>query len=353
MPDRARLPVIAVLATGGTIAGAQTPRQGVGYVAGAYDIATLLAAVPALATIADLRAEQIANVGSQDMNHAVWHALAMRIVALAADPEIDGIVVTHGTDTLEETAYFLDLVIPPGKPLVLTGAMRPATALGADGPANLYAAVALAGHGQARGRGALVVMNDDIHEARGVQKVAAAGLAAFASPDRGPAGVMQAGRPWFHRDLAASTPGMTFLEHATPPQAASSQENAPWRAADLPEPALWPRVGIVYAHADVQADVIEFMAERYQGLVLAGVGDGNAGATALRALARAAARGVAVVRASRTRRGRVARNVEVNDDALGFIAAGDLNPEKARVLLMLALMSGADRAVLCRCFETA
>ncbi|CAM3349911.1 L-asparaginase II [Bordetella sputigena] len=348
MPDRGRLPVIAVLATGGTIAGAQTPQQGVGYVAGAYDIATLLAAVPALAGIADLRAEQIANVGSQDMNHAVWHALAVRIAALGADPEVDGIVVTHGTDTLEETAYFLDLVIPPGKPLVLTGAMRPATALGADGPANLYAAVTLAGHEQARGRGALVVMNEDIHEARGVQKVAAAGLAAFASPDRGPAGVMQAGRPWFHRDLAASPQEMTSLRDTTPPQ-----EHAPWRAADLPAPALWPRVGIVYAHADMQADLIDFMAERYQGLVLAGVGDGNANAPALQALAKAAARGVAVVRASRTRRGRVARNVEVNDDASGFIAAGDLNPEKARVLLTLALMSGMDRAALCRCFETA
>ncbi|ARP84248.1 L-asparaginase [Bordetella genomosp. 8] len=335
MPERTRLPVIAVLATGGTIAGAQAAQQGVGYVAGSYDIATLLAAVPTLAGVADLRPEQIANVGSQDMNHTVWHALATRIRALMADPGIDGIVVTHGTDTLEETAYFLDLTMPCGKPLVLTGAMRPATALGADGPANLYAAVALAGHESARGRGALVVMNEDIHEARGVQKVAAAGLAAFASPDRGRAGVMQAGAPCFHRGLPLSPPIV------------------PWRTAALPPPDQWPRVGIVYAHADMQVDVIDFMADRCQGLVMAGVGDGNASAAALQALARAAARGVAVVRASRTRRGRVARNVEVNDDALGLIAAGDLNPEKARVLLMLGLMSTSDRAALCRCFESA
>ncbi|ANN74405.1 asparaginase [Bordetella bronchialis] len=333
MPDASRLPTIAVLATGGTIAGAQSPAQAVGYIAGAFDIGRLLAAVPALGGIAVLRPEQIANVGSQDMRHDVWHALATRIRALAADASIDGIVVTHGTDTLEETAYFLDLVTAPGKPLVLTGAMRPATALGADGPANLYAAVALAAHEQARGRGALVLMNEHIHDARGVQKIAATGLAAFDSPDRGTAGVMQAGRPRFHRPAAA--------------------RRVAWPDAPLPDAAQWPRVGIVYAHADMQADVVEYMAQRYQGLVLAGVGDGNAGADAMRVLADAASRGVAVVRASRTGRGHVAPNVEVDDEGLGFIAAGDLNPQKARVLLMLALMSNTDRAALRRCFEAA
>lgn len=334
MPEAARLPAIAVLATGGTIAGAQSPEEHVGYVSGALDIGLLLAAVPGLDGIAALHPEQIANVGSQDMRHDVWHTLATRIRALVEDPRIDGIVVTHGTDTLEETAYFLDLVVPAGKPLVLTGAMRPATALGADGPANLCAAVALAADEQARGRGVLVLMNDIIHEARGVQKIAAAGLEAFASPDRGAAGVMQGERPRFHR--------------AAPPPA-----ELPWRRAALPAAASWPRVGIVYAHADMQADVIDFMAERCQGLVLAGVGDGNAAADAIQALARARARGVAVVRASRTGRGRVGRNVEVDDDGLGFIAAGDLNPQKARVLLMLALMSQADHATLCRWFEAA
>ncbi|OZI63176.1 asparaginase [Bordetella genomosp. 11] len=336
MPETGRRPAIAVLATGGTIAGAQSPERGVGYVSGVFDIGQLLAAVPALSGIAELHPEQIANVGSQDMRHDVWHALATRIRALGRDAGIDGIVVTHGTDTLEETAYFLDLVVPAGKPLVLTGGMRPATALGADGPANLYAAVTLAGHPHAYGRGALVLMNEDIHEARGVQKIAATGLAAFASPGRGTAGVMQAGGPAFHRAIAPVAPGY-----------------APWRDAPLPDPAQWPRVGIVYAHADMQADVIEFMASRYQGLVLAGVGDGNATAAAMRALGEAAARGVAVVRASRTGRGRVGRNGEVDDDGLGFIAAGDLNPQKARVLLMLALMSRPDPATLRNWFEAA
>jgi L-asparaginase len=216
--------------------------------------------------------------------------------------------------------------------------MRPATALGADGPANLYAAVALAGHEQARDRGVLVLMNEDIHEARGVQKIAASGLAAFASPNRGRAGVVQGGRPSFYRPAPAS---------------AQVRGHAPWRDAPLPEPAQWPRVGILYAHADMQADLVGFMADRYQGLVLAGVGDGNATAAAMQALADAAARGVAVVRASRTGQGHVGRNIEVDDDALGFIAAGELSPQKARVLLTLALMATRDAAALQRCFETA
>jgi L-asparaginase len=335
MPDSKGPPSIAILATGGTIAGAQTLDQDVCYVAGAFDIGQLLAAVPQLAGIAVLHPEQIANVGSQDMRHEVWHALATRVRALCHDPGTDGIVVTHGTDTLEETAYFMDLLAPAGKPVVLTGAMRPATALGAEGPANLYAAVALAGQAQARDRGVLVLMNEDIHEARGVQKIAASGLAAFASPNRGPAGVMQAGRPLFYR------PAQARLDAA-----------APWQHAPLPDPTQWPRVGVVYAHADMQADVIDFMADRYQGLVLAGVGDGNATAVAMRALAGAAARGVAVVRASRTGRGHVERNIEVDDDALGFITAGELSPQKARVLLTLALMYTRDRAMLRHWFDT-
>ena len=188
MPE-ARLPAIAVLATGGTIAGAQADAASHAYRAGALDVGQLLAAVPGLGELARIQAEQVASVGSQNMTHAVWARLAQRIDTLCADPSIDGIVVTHGTDTLEETAYFLSLVIRHDKPLVLVGAMRPATAPGADGPANLYHAVALAGCAAAVGRGPLVVMNEDIHYAREIQKVACAGINAFASPNRGRAGV--------------------------------------------------------------------------------------------------------------------------------------------------------------------
>ncbi|WP_424624727.1 asparaginase, partial [Achromobacter marplatensis] len=197
MPEHA-LPVVAVLATGGTIAGAQADATSAGYKAGSFSVNDLLAAVPQLAGIAEIRAEQVANVGSQNMTHDVWRTLAERVDTLCQDASVAGIVITHGTDTLEETAYFLSLVIQHDKPVVLAGAMRPATALGAEGPANLYNAVALARHPDARGRGPLVVMNEDVHYAREIQKIASAGLCAFASPNRGRAGVMHGGAPCFY-----------------------------------------------------------------------------------------------------------------------------------------------------------
>ncbi|AZW28701.1 L-asparaginase, type II [Bordetella bronchiseptica GA96-01] len=332
MPE-ARLPRIAVLATGGTIAGAQTDAASGAYRAGSYGVGQLLAAVPQLAGLARIGAEQIANVGSQNMSHAVWRQLALRAAALCDDPATDGIVITHGTDTLEETAYFLSLVLPVDKPVVLLGAMRPATALSADGPVNLYNAVALACHPAARGRGPLVVMNEDIHLARHVQKMAASGIAAFASPNAGRAGVMQGGRPVFHA------------------RAERQAADALLRPEELPQQA-WPRVDIVHACVDLDGELIDFMAGRAQGIVLAGVGDGNATDAALQALQRASARGVAVVRASRTGSGRVGRNIEIDDDACGFIAAGDLSPQKARVLLALGLCQTRDTARLQALFDS-
>lgn len=338
MPDPvglpASLPVIAVLATGGTIAGAQPDPLSTGYVAGTLTVDQLTAAVPLLSTVAQVRSEQIANVGSQNMTHPIWHALAHRVQALMQDDTVDGIAITHGTDTLEETAYFLSLVVSGDKPVVLLGAMRPATALGADGPANLFSAVALAAHAQARGRGPLVVMNGDIHYAREVQKMAAGGLCPFASPNRGRAGFIHGREPLFYPSSAVPRPAKAVFP------------------IDALGPAgQWPRVGIVHAHADMQADVIDFMAGHYAGLVLAGVGDGNATETAMRALRGAAARGVAIVRTTRTGSGYVARNVELDDNAHRFVAAGDLSPQKARVLLMLALAVTRDSIDLQRTFD--
>ena len=323
MPER-RLPVIAVLATGGTIAGAQADTASHAYQAGALGVERLLDAVPGLAQLAEIQAEQVASVGSQNMTYAVWATLAHRIDSLCQDSSVDGIVVTHGTDTLEETAYFLSLVIRHDKPLVLVGAMRPATAPGADGPANLFHAVALAGCEAARGRGPLVVMNEDIHYAREVQKVACAGVNAFASPNRGRAGVMRGTRAQFfsRNDTVYGTASEFSIE--------------------MLNAVTWPRVDVVHAGVDMGSDLIDFLATKAQGLVLAGVGDGNATDIAMRALQRAAAQGVAVVRASRTGTGRVGRNVEVDDDAAGFIAAGELSPQKARILLMLGLLVSAN-----------
>lgn len=332
MPEHG-LPVIAVLATGGTIAGAQADATSAGYKAGSFSVNDLLAAVPQLAGIADIRAEQVANVGSQNMTHDVWRTLAQRVDTLSQDASVAGIVITHGTDTLEETAYFLSLVIRHDKPIVLVGAMRPATALGAEGPANLYNAVALARHPDARGRGPLVVMNEDVHYAREIQKIASAGICAFASPNRGRAGVMHGGAPCF------------YSRNSTTHSAQSEFSLA------LLEKAGWPRVDIVYAHANLQSDLIDFLASTADGIVLAGVGDGNATDLAIDGLRRAADDGVAVVRSSRTGSGFVAREVELDDAALGFVAARDLNPQKARILLMLALSVTRDPAAVQQIFD--
>jgi L-asparaginase len=332
MPENA-LPVIAVLATGGTIAGAQADATSAGYKSGTFSVNDLLAAVPQLAGIAEIRAEQVANVGSQNMTHDVWRALAQRVDTLCQDASVAGIVITHGTDTLEETAYFLSLVNRHDKAVVLVGAMRPATALGAEGPANLYNAVALARHPDARGRGPLVVMNEDIHYAREIQKIASAGLCAFASPNRGRAGVMHGGVPCFYSRNATTYGAQSEFSLA------------------LLEKAGWPRVDIVYAYANLQADVIDFLASAADGIVLAGVGDGNATDLAIEGLRRAADDGVAVVRSSRTGSGFVARDVEVDDASLGFVAARDLNPQKARILLMLALTITRDPDALQQVFD--
>lgn len=332
MPEHA-LPVVAVLATGGTIAGAQADATSAGYKAGSFSVNDLLAAVPQLAGIAEIRAEQVANVGSQNMTHDVWRTLAERVDTLCQDASVAGIVITHGTDTLEETAYFLSLVIQHDKPVVLVGAMRPATALGAEGPANLYNAVALARHPDARGRGPLVVMNEDVHYAREIQKIASAGLCAFASPNRGRAGVMHGGAPCFYsRNTTTHTTQSEF-------------------SLALLEKAGWPRVDVVYAHANLQADLIDFLADVADGIVLAGVGDGNATDLGIDSLSRAVTDGTAVVRASRTGSGFVARDVELDDASLGFIAAGDLNPQKARILLMLGLSVTRDPAALQAIFD--
>lgn len=333
MPERP-LPRIVLLATGGTIAGAQDQAASLSYRAASLGAHELLQAVPQLQALAQVEAEQLVSVGSQNMTYEVWHALATRISDLQADPAVDGVVITHGTDTLEETAYFLSLVLPFGKPVVLVGAMRPATALSADGPRNLYNAVALAAHPASHGRGPLVTLNDDIHYAREVQKMAAIGVAAFASPNAGRAGRVRGTDVVFHgeRDIPSAAAAQIF----------------PW---PLPPARRWPRVEVLYSCVDQDARLIEFMASYAQGIVLAGVGDGNTTDAALQALASAAADGVAVVRSTRCGSGTVGQDVEVDDTVHGFVAAGELNPQKARVLLTLALMAGQNPGQIKRLFN--
>jgi L-asparaginase len=326
-------PQIKILATGGTIAGAQPKPGEVGYKSGAYDVGVLIKAVPGLADLASVNGEQIASIGSQDMNDAVWIKLARRVNQVLANPEVDAVVITHGTDTMEETGYFLNLVTKSEKPVVLVGSMRPATATSADGPMNLYDAVATAADPQARGRGVLVVLNDQIHFARETTKTNTTSLDTFVSPNRGLAGLVLFGKTrWFSRPEWKHTTGSEF-------------------AGEIPD--TLPRVDIVYAYANAGPEFVNAaVAAGAKGIVLAGVGDGNATQAVIAALAAVVKKkGVVVVRSSRTNSGAVARNVELDDDKLGFVAAQELNPQKARVLLQLALTKGNDAKAVQALFD--
>ncbi|SAL62382.1 L-asparaginase II [Caballeronia peredens] len=324
------LPRIAVLATGGTIAGqAGDASKTAGYKAGVVGVDKLLDAVPALGNVARIHAEQIASIDSKDMCAALWTTLSRRIDALLAQDDIDGVVVTHGTDTLEETAYLLHLTVKSAKPVVLTAAMRPSTALSADGPLNLLNAVTVAASKDAAGKGVLVAFNNQIHSARDVTKTSTYAVDAFRSPETGALGFVQDGRVEFQRTVVR-------------PHTAASE----FAVTDA-----WPTVEIVASYADASRVTVDaLVAAGVRGIVVAGTGNGSMHATLTHALADAVKKGVAVVRASRVGSGHVMRNGAASDDALGTVSAGTLNPYKARVLLMLALASGAND--LQRIFDT-
>ena len=316
--SRAALARVHLLATGGTIAATASRDRHTRYTTGALGSDALIEGVPGIADIATLTVEQIAAVGSQNISHAIWLDLAQRVAQLQADPQVDGIVITHGTDTLEETAYFLSLVLPRDKPVVLVGAMRPAHALSADGPGNLLRAVALAGHAPSAAWGPVVIMNDSIYAAADIQKTSASGVQAFGSPNGGPIGLMQGLTPVFLHAPAAGQVDPMF-------------EIAGVHPGDL------PLVTIIHAHAGQDGKGVRDACAWAQGIVLAGVSEGNATDDVWHAIRYAVEMGVQVVRASRCAGGLVARNGEVNDDALGTTAARLLNPAKARILLMMAL----------------
>jgi L-asparaginase len=326
-----KLPSVVVLATGGTIAGAAASDVQAGYTSGQVGVDQLLAAVPQAKKLAALRGEQIANIGSQDMNDEVWLKLARRVNELMAMPNVDGIVITHGTDTIEETAYFLNLVVKSKKPVVMTAAMRPSTALSADGPLNFYNAVAVAANKDAVGRGVLVVVNDWIHGASSLTKTSTTAVQTFLSPLRGLVGTVAYGDAEFYRGpVGRNTVDSEF---------------------SLDGVSALPRVDIVMAHANMDGAMIDAaVAAGAKGVVIAGVGNGNMTKPALDALAAQSKKGVVCVRSSRVATGRVGRNVEVDDDKLSLVASDDLNPQKARVLLRLALLKTRSLADMQRLF---
>jgi L-asparaginase len=314
-----KLPNVVILATGGTIAGAGASSTGSAYTSGQVKIEAMIDAVPNIRSLANLTGEQIANVGSQDMSVKVWLDVANRINELLAKPDVDGIVITHGTDTQEETAYFLNLVVKSDKPVVLTGSMRPSTALSADGPLNMYNAVAIAANPKAKGYGVMVLMNDDIHSAHDVKKMITTPVHTFESPLEGLIGTCIFGEvEFFHKPFGRHTVDSEF---------------------SIDGVTALPRVDIVYTCADVSADLVDIMVKAgAKGIVIAGVGDGNMNAGTLEAVKRATQKGIPVVRASRVPVGAVLIKGEINDEEYGTVSSADLNPQKARILLMLALL---------------
>ena len=324
---------VVILATGGTIAGAAATGTQSGYTSGAVTIDAMLKAVPGINDLADIKGEQISNVGSQDMSFDIMLKLAKRINELLAKPDVDGIVVTHGTDTMEETAFFLNLVVKSDKPVVMVGSMRPSTALSADGPLNLFEAVGVAADPNSRGRGVLVVMNDWIHAAHSLTKTSTTALQTFMSPLRGLVGVSSYGKNDFYNS--------PHWKHTTESE------------FDITNVTRLPRVDILYADADMAPDLIDAsVANGAKGIVIAGVGNGNMPKASLEAAHRAATKGIVVVRSSRVATGTVGRNVEVNDDEMGFVASDELNPQKARILLTLALLKSRSNQEIQNLFYT-
>ena len=312
-------PNIVILATGGTIAGAAASGTQAGYQSGAVTIDAMVASVPGLTELANIKGEQISNVGSQDISFDIMLKLAKRINELAPSSNVDGIVITHGTDTMEETAFFLNLTAKTDKPIVMVGSMRPSTAVSADGPLNLYNAVAVAADPKAAGRGVLVVMNDWIHGAHSLTKTSTTALQTFMSPVRGLVGVTAYGKNDFF-----SSPSW---KHTTQTE------------FDISGVTQLPRVDIIFASADMSPDLIDCaVTNGAKGIVIAGVGNGNMNKASVTAAAHAVKKGAVVVRSSRVPTGMVGRNVELDDDKLGFIASDELNPQKARILLALALL---------------
>lgn len=324
-------PKISVLTTGGTIAGAAARSEMItGYRAGVLGADTLFAACPALSDVAAIDSAEVAAIDSKDMTEAIWLRLAAQIEEAFASGAA-GVVITHGTDTLEETAYFLHLTMKTDKPIVLTGAMRPATALSADGPLNLLDAVRLAASPEAHGQGVLAVLNGEIHSARDIQKVHTTAVQAFASPDIGALGRMEQGAPRFRRRV--------LTRH-------TARSEFRFESA-----AALPYVPILYGHAGADSRLAAAAVEGgAAGIVYAGTGDGSIHEAVRKPLLSAAEKGVVVVRASRTGAGAVLSDESGCPEAY-FIEADTLPPAKARILLALALSETKERAKIRRMFH--
>ncbi|WP_268243359.1 type II asparaginase [Helicobacter pylori] len=325
------LPTIALLATGGTIAGSGANASLGSYKSGELGIIELLKAIPNhLIEIARIQGEQISNIGSQDMNEEVWFKLAKRAQELLDDSRIQGVVITHGTDTLEESAYFLNLVLRSTKPVVLVGAMRNATSLSTDGALNLYNALSVAIDEKSANKGVLVVMDDSIFSAREVVKTHTTHTSTFKALNSGAIGSVYYGKARYYMQ--------PLRKHTTESEFSILELNPPL-----------PKVDIIYTHAGMTPDLFQASLNSHaKGIVIAGVGNGNVNAGFLKAMQEASEMGVVIVRSSRVGSGEITSG-EIDDKA--FITSDNLNPQKARVLLQLALTKTNDKAKIQEMFE--
>ncbi|WP_423903670.1 type II asparaginase [Campylobacter showae] len=326
-------PTIYILATGGTIAGSGSGALDTSYTSGTVTVDKLIAAVPEINKIATIKGEQISNIGSQEMNNEVWFKLANRVNELLTSGKADGVVITHGTDTMEETAYFLNLVVKSDKPIVMVGAMRNSGSLSADGPLNIFNAVNVAMSKEAAGKGVVVVMNDEIHAAREVTKTNTTAVDTFKSPNSGKIGTVFYGNVKFYMNPV--------------------RKHTVNSAFDITKIKELPRVDIIYSHSNDNPDFVNVAVKNgAKGIINAGMGNGNPFPSALEALGEAVKAGVVVVRDSRVGSGETTLNGEVDDGKYGFLASDNLNAQKARVLLMLALTQTTDKVKIQELFLT-
>lgn len=319
-----QLPNIKILATGGTIAGAgASSTQTVGYTAAVAPVDAIIQNVPELSKVANVSGEQICQIASENMSNEIWLKLAKRVNTLLASDDVDGIVITHGTDTLEETAYFLNLVVKSPKPVVLVGSMRPATSMSADGPMNLYRSVVLAGSQEAIGKGVLVMLNDQISGARDVTKTNTSNLDTFRAPELGFMGYIQGEKVSIYKQ--------------------STRRHTTGSVFDVMNLTELPRVEIIYGYANNTRVMFDAAVNAgAQGIVHAGTGNGSFNVNVKPAVEDALKKGVVVVRSARVGNGIISRNGEFDDDKYNTIASDTLNPQKARILLMLALTQTSD-----------
>lgn len=325
-------PRIRIIATGGTIAGVSASATSSAYGAGQVGIQTLIDAVPQIKELADISGEQLVNIGSQDMNDQVWLKLAKRINQLLNNEDYDGVLVTHGTDTMEETAYFLSLTVHSDKPVVLVGAMRPSTAISADGPANLYNGVAALVDPASKGHGVMACMNNELFEAKSLVKTHTTDCATFKGGLYGEIGYVYNGKP-------------IYLHNSVSRQGLTSE----FSVDNITE---LPKVGIVYGYANCSPLPMQaFVSAKYDGIVLAGVGDGNFYKDVFDVALQARKQGIQIVRSSRVPFGPTNLNGEVDDAKHQFVASLNLNPQKARILLMLALTKTSDWQKIQQYFE--